>query len=56
MGRPRKEYRLKRNGDSLQVYDRAGFVGSISLFELTRYLRVRSGTDRVYKETGVKDV
>lgn len=35
-----KDYRVKKNGESLQVYDREGYVGSISLKELCRIIKV----------------
>lgn len=38
-GRPRKEYKLARAGDNVQVWDAEGYAGSISLRKLCFYLR-----------------
>lgn len=39
MGRPQKEYKVKRNGDSLQVYHEGAYIGSIRLERLAYLMK-----------------
>jgi len=56
----RKDYRIKKNGDSIQVYDLQGYAGSIPLKDLCRIVRNRqnAGTETLLaqKEPIQKDV
>lgn len=49
MGRPKKEFKIKRNGDSIQVFWSGEYVGSISLEKLCLFIieEKRKGTERV---------
>lgn len=55
-GRPRKEYKVARSGDNIQVEDAAGYAGSISLRKLCLYLRQLRGknTDQVSAQSSAE--
>lgn len=56
MVRPKKVLRVEKNGESLKVFDGMGYAGSISLADLSLFVRQRGlHPTKVYKETGFID-
>lgn len=51
MGRPKQDYRVQRNGGSLQVFDREGLVGSISLAALCEIIRRKKASHTTTEPT-----
>lgn len=53
----KKTYRIKKNGESIQVYDLQGYAGSISLKDLCRIVRNRqpAGTETLLAQKSVKE-
>ena len=50
MSRPQKKYRMKRNGDSLQVFEDGEYVGSVSLKYLVQYITGRSDDEMAARD------
>ena len=55
MARPKKDARVKRNGDYLQVFDEGVFVASFSCAEMVRLakLKKRIGTNSLLAQEGL---
>ncbi len=47
MGRPKKEYAIRRNGNSVQVYENGGYCGSLPLAKLCELARASRAMDDV---------
>lgn len=54
----KKNYRIKKNGESLQLYDKLGYAGSISLKQLCHIVRNRAigGTKEEVAQDSVKEI
>lgn len=51
MGRYKKDYAVRANGDSLQFYMSGEYVGSLSLKKLCGYIKSKKQNNTEYKTT-----